>query len=214
MGLGSIGAAFVLLFMIAALAILLVVAIVLLLVYGARRRAGAAPSRWLLRTAIALIAVVLAVPIVGILWGSASADPDTLTLDLRETIAEKSLPGEEMPGFPGFYDYDSERVELRLPQGKRLGSPVTKAAVTVEDGVADSVSLRGPAESPKRAAERAAEWAKGLELETSGLEDAADSSSTEWTSEAAIGNVATKLSLQPVKDGELMIARLRFELSE
>lgn len=211
MGAGGIAAAFVLLLVLAVLLFLLVIAVILLATSWNQRRRGTEPSPWLQRVAVGLLVIVVGVPTAAITWAQLQSDPDVLELDLRSTIAEDELPGEDEPGFTGFYDYDSDTVELRLPGDARFTAEVDSTVVTVKDERVTSVSVRRLAMAPSDAAKALRTWAEELDLDTDGIDDALDDTSRPWESEQAIGDVTAKLALQPTGGGEKMIPRVRFE---
>lgn len=211
MGGGGIAAALLLALVLAVLALLTFIAVVLLLVAGFQRRRGREPSPWLKRIALVLIAVVIGVPGVTFTYIAFTNDPDELELDLRSTIRASDLPGDEFPGFPNFYDYDSDRVDLRLPDGERLTTEVDSTVVTVTDERVRSVSIRRMAMPPADARDVVETWAEELDLDTAGLDAAADTPSREWSSTTMIGSVSAKLSVQPTSGGERAIPRLRLE---
>lgn len=186
-------------------------AIVLFIIYGVRRARGRQPSFVLPWIGFGLVLAVAALVVAAI--GSArSSNPDPLELDLRRPVQESSLPGEEMPGFPGFYDYTTDHVDWRLPEGRRFRAEVDKVVLTVDGGKLDTAAVSYGAASPSRAQHRVEAWARELRIDAPGLDDAIDDPSTEWAVEQRIGRYDARLSLQPVSDGEFMIARFRVDV--
>ena len=87
---------------------------------------------------------VLAVPVLFIatlvVWGQLTRDPDTIELDLREPIQLSSLP-EDNEDFPGMRDYDSDRIDLVLPDGDRFEADVDGVLVWSEGGYVTRVTF-------------------------------------------------------------------------
>jgi hypothetical protein len=154
------------------------------------------------------------VPIAGLSFSSATGQPDPLVFDLRDGMREGELYGDEMPGFKGYYNYHQGDTQLRLPGGRRATLTVKNSVATVTDGEVASVSVSWIAEPPAQAAKRARGWARQLDLGSSGVTDAADDSTTEWSDTTTLDGMRAIVSLQPVSGGDLMIPRVRVELDE
>lgn len=87
---------------------------------------------------------VLAVPVLFIatlvVFAQLTRDPDTIELDLREPVLLSSLP-EDNEEFPGMRDYDSDQVDLVLPDGDRFEAEVDGVLVWSEDGYVTRVTF-------------------------------------------------------------------------
>lgn len=87
---------------------------------------------------------VLAVPVLFIatlvVFAQLTRDPDTIELDLREPIQLSSLP-EDNEEFPGMRDYNSDRIDLVLPDGERFEAEVDGVLIWSKDGYVTRVSF-------------------------------------------------------------------------
>ncbi|MGH1561747.1 hypothetical protein [Mumia sp. DW29H23] len=166
-----------------------------LLVLGAlaNQRRGSRPLVWTGASLLALVAVAVVATLV---WVRFSSDPDTLELDLREPISAASLDKEEMPGFPGVYDYSSDRVALVLPDGTHFASDADAVTVWTEDGTVTSVRINRQMMSRTAATTVVQDWAGDL-----GLGSPDPGSSGAWSVSEPAGGAEARLSLQPGTDG-------------
>ncbi|WP_370617924.1 hypothetical protein [Mumia sp. Pv 4-285] len=167
----------------------------LLLAGGLSRRPGGRPLVW---AGASMLAVVAAVAIAVVVWVGLTSDPDTLELDLREPVTAASLDKEQMPGFPGVYDYGSDRVELVLPDGTELSSDADAVTVWTDEDVVTSVKVNRRTTSQGEAVDVVRAWADDLDLETPGLDSDGD---LPWSTTQPAGGAEVTLSLQPVPDG-------------
>ena len=115
---------------------------------------------------------VLAVPVLFIatlvVWGQLTRDPDTIELDLREPIQLSSLP-EDNEEFPGMRDYNSDRIDLVLPDGDRFEAEVDGVLVWSDDGYVTRVTFDRRARDEGEAETLGATWE--AELDGSGTVD-------------------------------------------
>ncbi|MCW2925805.1 MAG: hypothetical protein JWM98_3209 [Thermoleophilia bacterium] len=166
-----------------------------------RRRGQPEAWRWL---TIGFLGVAIALPAGLFVYGSFVDDPDVLELDLRGARSTSQLPGEEGEG--GFWDVDSDRVDLRLPDGRRLRSRVDGTLLTVDGTHVETLTVRGPAERPKAAAERTRRWAHAVRVPVRGIDERPRS--RDWKLETNTGDMRVEPSVQAVDGGRLAIARL------
>ena len=113
---------------------------------------------------------VLAVPVLFVatlvVWAQLTRDPDTIELDLREPIRLSSLP-EDNEEFPGMRDYDTEYIDLVLPDGQRFTAKVDGVLVSSDDGYVTRVTFDRRARQEGEAESLGAAW--GAELGGSGV---------------------------------------------
>jgi hypothetical protein len=108
---------------------------------------------------------VLAIPVLFIatlvVWGQVTRDPDTIELDLREPVLLSSLP-EDNEEFPGMRDYDSDRIDLVLPDGRHFEVEVDGVLVWSKDGYVTRVSFDRRARKDGEATALSRAWEKEL----------------------------------------------------
>lgn len=209
---GDIGGGLVLLFAAGFVALLLLIGLLAGLVWRVQRWRGH-PARAWKRVAIAFGGAGLAIPLAAFAYGRHTGSPKVLQLDLRQEVGASELPGRERRGWPGHWNYSSDEVRLRLPDGRRITTEVVNAVVTVDDERVDTVVIRGPAESPEAAAHRVRRWAAALAVGVDGL-DGRDRT-RDWEQVTDTGDMRVEASVQavPTLSGrEPAIGRMRFEL--
>ena len=135
-------------------------------------------------------------------WSFAHRDPDTISLDLRTPLAESSLPGRPMVGFPMVHDYDSGQVRLRLPDGLAVDRPVDGVSVWSKDGLVRSVDYRLRADSPVAARKVAAAWAGELGVPVAGLQERPY---RDWTSAAWTAHLQLDISIDDLSIGTALV---------
>lgn len=108
---------------------------------------------------------VLAIPVLFVLalvvFAQFGRDPGTIELDLREPIRLASLP-EDDEDFPGMRDYDSDRIDLVLPDGDRFEAEVDGVLVWSEDGYVTRVTFDRRARDEGEAESLTREWEREL----------------------------------------------------
>ena len=108
---------------------------------------------------------VLAVPVLFIatlvVWSQLTRDPDTIELDLREPILLSSLP-EDNEAFPGMRDYNSDRIDLVLPDGERFEAEVDGVLVWSDDGYVTRVTFDRRARKEGDTESLTREWEREL----------------------------------------------------
>ena len=108
---------------------------------------------------------VLAVPVLFIatlvVFAQLTRDPDTIELDLREPIQLSSLP-EDNEEFPGMRDYDSERIDLVLPDGERFEAEVDGVLIWSEGGYVTRVTFDRRAREAGETESLTREWERRL----------------------------------------------------
>ncbi|MFE6645917.1 hypothetical protein ACFVJS_05105 [Nocardioides sp. NPDC057772] len=144
----------------AVLLLLVVVALVLLGAAAAVRLSGknAKPLAW---TGVGLLAVPVLFVATLVAWAQLVRDPDTIELDLREPIRLSSLP-EDNEDFPGIRDYDSDHIDLVLPDGERFRAEVDGVLVWSEGGYVTRVTFDRRARKDGEAAALCRAWEKEL----------------------------------------------------
>lgn len=196
-GPGGLAAGIVLLLVLVVLLVLLVLGVVLLLLQrGQRRRGDSTRAAGIAGTV--LVAIALGVPVAAFAWAALTNAPDPLELDLRDGMRESELHGDDLPGFEGFYQYESDEVRIRLTDSRRIVLHDVTTVATVEDGAVDSVSESTIATSPARARRLARGWADQLDVRVGDAE--------------RIGDAEVTVSIQDVADGAKAIPRVRIEL--
>jgi hypothetical protein len=136
------------------------VGVILLVAAGAVRWSGKNPKP------LAWSGVgVLAVPVLFIAtlvgWTQLTRDPDTIELDLREPIQLASLP-EDNEEFPGMRDYNSDRIDLVLPDGDRFEAEVDGVLVWSDDGYVTRVTFDRRAHEEGETESLTREWEREL----------------------------------------------------
>jgi len=108
---------------------------------------------------------VLAVPVLFIatlvVFAQLTRDPDTIELDLREPIQLSSLP-EDNEEFPGMRDYNSNRIDLVLPDGERFEAEVDGVLIWSEDGYVTRVTFDRRAREAGETESLTREWEREL----------------------------------------------------
>ena len=108
---------------------------------------------------------VLAVPVLFIatlvVFAQLTRDPDTIELDLREPIQLSSLP-EDNEEFPGMRDYNSDRIDLVLPDGERFEADVDGVLIWSEDGYVTRVTFDRRAREAGETESLTREWERQL----------------------------------------------------
>jgi hypothetical protein len=108
---------------------------------------------------------VLAVPVLFIatlvVFAQLTRDPDTIELDLREPIQLSSLP-EDNEEFPGMRDYNSDRIDLVLPDGERFEAEVDGVLIWSEAGYVTRVTFDRRAREAGETESLTREWEREL----------------------------------------------------
>lgn len=199
MGAAGLAAGIVLVLAAAVLLVLGVLGLALLVLGAvANHRRGSRPLIWTGASLLALVGVIV-VAVLGWVW--INADPKTLELDLRQPVSASSLDKDDMPGFPGAYEYDSDRVELVLPDGTEFASDADSIVVWTDDGVVTSIKISRRTAPRERAVEIAQAWADDLGLGTPGLDAASDES---WSTRTLAHDAVVRVALTPVADARAM----------
>ncbi|MFI5622483.1 hypothetical protein ACIA03_03365 [Nocardioides sp. NPDC051685] len=133
-----------------------VLAVALLVAAGAVRMSGKNP-RPLAWTGLGVLAIPVLFVATLVVWSQIVRDPDTIELDLREPIQLSSLP-EDNEEFPGMRDYDSDHVDLVLPDGERFKAEVDGVLVWSDDGYVSRVTFDRRAREEGEAATLGAAW--------------------------------------------------------
>jgi hypothetical protein len=118
---------------------LLILAVVLLVAAGVVRMSGKNPKP-LAWSGVGVLAIPVLFVATLVVWAQIVRDPDTIELDLREPILLSSLP-DDNEDFPGVRDYDSEHVDLVLPDGERFQADVDGVLVWSDDGYVTRVTF-------------------------------------------------------------------------
>jgi len=196
MGASGLVAGIVLVLALIGLSALVIVGLVLLVAGGLARQGRG--STILVRSGSGVL-VAVAVVVVGVLvWARWSGDPGTLQLDLRAPVSAASLDKEPMPGFPGAYDYNSDRVEMVLPDGSRFATDVVTATLWADGDLVTSVQLSDRAMPTEEAVEVIERWAEALGARPIGIDTAAG---TRWSDAVLAGGLEAEMSLQPLGSG-------------
>lgn len=207
---GNIAGAFLLLLAIAVVAALLLLAGTFLVIALAQRRRGR-PSRGLMRLAAGFGVVAVGVPLALFAWATVAADPRVLRLDLRGDRPVSMLESEQFPGFAGTWRLDSERIDLRLPDERRLQTKVVSTVFHADgrahDSQIDDFEIRGPAEPVPRAERRVRDWSEQLRADADGLDRHQVREGQDWEDTLRTEHLQIEVSLQAVRDGKLAIAR-------
>lgn len=136
------------------------VALVLLVTAGVVRLSGKNP-RPLAWSGVGVLAVPVLFIATLVVWGQVTRDPDTIELDLREPILLSSLP-EDNEDFPGMRDYNTDRVDLVLPDGDRFEAEVDGVLVWSEDGYVTRITFDRRAREEGETESLTREWAREL----------------------------------------------------
>lgn len=108
---------------------------------------------------------VLAVPVIFVagvaVLGQLTGDPDTVEIDLRDPVSLSSLP-EDNETYPGMRDYDSDHIDLRLPDGRRFEAEVDGVLVSTTDGYVSRVTFDRRATEAGETETVSREWEKQL----------------------------------------------------
>lgn len=123
----------------AILLFLVAVALVLLVAAGVVRLSGKNP-RPLAWSGVGVLAVPVLFIATLVVFAQLTRDPDTIELDLREPVLLSSLP-EDNEEYPGMRDYDSDHVDLVLPDGERFKAEVDGVLVWSDDGYVTRVTF-------------------------------------------------------------------------
>ncbi|MEI7055022.1 hypothetical protein WBG06_04330 [Nocardioides sp. CCNWLW239] len=134
--------------------------IILLVAAGAVRLSGRNPKP-LFWSGVGVLAVPVLFVAVLVTYAQLTGDPDTISLDLREPVAISSLP-EDGESFVGMRDYDSDHIELVLPDGERFEADVDGVLVWSDDGYVTRVTFDRRAREAGEAADLAADWENEL----------------------------------------------------
>lgn len=144
----------------AILLFLVAVALVLLVAAGVVRWSGKNPKP-LAWSGVGVLAVPVLFIATLVVWGQLTRDPDTIELDLREPVLLSSLP-EDNEEFPGMRDYDSDRVDLVLPDGHRFEAEVDGVLVWSDDGYVTRVTFDRRAREEGETESLTREWEREL----------------------------------------------------
>ena len=151
----------------AILLFLVAVALVLLVAAAVVRWSGKNPKP-LAWSGVGVLAVPVLFVATLVVWSQLTRDPDTIELDLREPIRLSSLP-EDNEEFPGMRDYNSDRIDLVLPDGERFEAEVDGVLVWSDDGYVTRVTFDRRARDEGEAETLGATWE--AELDGSGTVD-------------------------------------------
>ena len=132
------------------------VAVALLVAAAVVRLSGKNPKP-LAWSGVAVLAVPVLFVATLVVWAQIVRDPDTIELDLREPIQLSSLP-EDNEEFPGMRDYDSDHVDLVLPDGERFEAEVDGVLVWSDDGYVTRVTFDRRAHQEGEAETLGATW--------------------------------------------------------
>lgn len=144
----------------AVLLFIVAIGVILLVAAGAVRLSGNNPKP-LAWSGVGVLAVPVLFIATLVVWAQVTRDPDTIELDLREPIQLSSLP-EDNEEFPGMRDYDSDRIDLVLPDGDRFEAEVDGVLVWSDDGYVTRVTFDRRAREKDEAAALAADWENEL----------------------------------------------------
>lgn len=136
------------------------VALILLVAAGVVRLSGKNPKP-LAWSGVAVFAVPVLFVATLVVWAQFVRDPDTIELDLREPVRLSSLP-EDNENFPGMRDYDSDHVDLVLPDGERFEAEVDGVLVWSEDGYVTRVTFDRRAREEGETESLTREWERAL----------------------------------------------------
>ncbi len=140
----------------AVLLFLVAVALILLVAAAVVQLSGKNPKP-LAWSGVAVLAVPVLFIATLVVWARIVRDPDTIELDLREPIQLSSLP-EDNENFPGMRDYDSDHVDLVLPDGERFEAEVDGVLVWSDDGYVTRVTFDRRARQEGEAETLGATW--------------------------------------------------------
>lgn len=201
------------LLLVAAVTAVLLLAALVLAVVGAvqRRRSGGARGKRTLRAAAIFAGAGVAVPLLALFVVWLRGDPGTLRMDLRDHQRASMLEKDPLRAVPATWQYESDRVELRLPDGRELDTEVVNTLFHAEGEKISDLEIRGPAESVTAAERRVRSWGTQLEARHSTLEDNHVATNEWWRQTTRTKHLTIELSLQPVREGALAIARARVE---
>lgn len=149
----------------AVLLFIVAIGVILLVAAGAVRLSGNNPKP-LAWSGVGVLAVPVLFIATLVVWAQVTRDPDTIELDLREPIQLSSLP-EDNEEFPGMRDYDSDRIDLVLPDGDRFEAEVDGVLVWSDDGYVTRVTFDRRAREEGEAETVSATWK--AELDGSGI---------------------------------------------
>jgi hypothetical protein len=145
---------------------------------------------------IALAIAILLVPAVFV-WSRLDHDPDTLRLDLRAPIPQSSVGNGDRGMVRGFETYDSEVIELTLPDGTAFATSVNSLSLLYEGGVVTGISLSRK-DTPWASVDPIlTSWAGSLGLTLHGLDGP-----SEWKQEDSAHGVQVQLSRTPLNDDD------------
>ncbi|MFE6506478.1 hypothetical protein ACFVDI_10980 [Nocardioides sp. NPDC057767] len=136
------------------------VAVALLVAAAVVRLSGKNPKP-LAWTGVGVLAVPVLFVATLVVWAQIVRDPDTIELDLREPIQLSSLP-EDNEEFPGMRDYDSEHIDLVLPDGERFEAEVDGVLVWSDDGYVTRITFDRRAREEGETASLTRRWEKEL----------------------------------------------------
>lgn len=136
------------------------VGVLLLVAAGVVRLSGRNPKP-LLWSGVGVLAVPVLFVAVIVVYSQITADPDTISLDLREPVTLSSLP-EDGENFPGMRDYDSGHVDLVLPDGSEFEAEVDGVLVWSDDGYVTRVTFDRRARDEGETEAFARTWAEQL----------------------------------------------------
>ncbi|KAA1422902.1 hypothetical protein FE697_012215 [Mumia zhuanghuii] len=196
MGASGLAAGIVIALAALVLLVLAVLGMGLLLVGGLSRRRSGRPLVW---AGAVMLGIAASAAIGVVVWAGVTGDPDTLELDLREPLTTASLDKEQMPGFPGVYDYASDRVDLVLPDGSRFASDAGTVTVWSDDGLVTSVKINRPMTTRSEAADVIRTWADDLGIEPYAIDETTDRA---WSETHTHAGAEVVLSMQPGPDGD------------
>lgn len=144
----------------AVLLFIVAIGVILLVAAGAVRLSGNNPKP-LAWSGVGVLAVPVLFIATLVVWAQVTRDPDTIELDLREPIQISSLP-EDNEEFPGMRDYDSDRIDLVLPDGDRFEAEVDGVLVWSDDGYVTRVTFDRRAREEGEAESLTQEWEREL----------------------------------------------------
>lgn len=144
----------------AVLLFFITVGLILLVAAGAVRLSGKNPKP-LAWSGVGVLAVPVLFIATLVVWAQVTRDPDTIELDLREPIQLSSLP-EDNEEFPGMRDYNSDRIDLVLPDGERFEAEVDGVLVWSDDGYVTRVTFDRRARKEGETESLTREWEREL----------------------------------------------------
>lgn len=136
------------------------VGLILLVAAGAVRLSGKNPKP-LAWSGVGVLAVPVLFIATLVVWSQATRDPDTIELDLRKPIQLASLP-EDNEEFPGMRDYNSDRIDLVLPDGERFEAEVDGVLIWSDDGYVNRVTFDRRAREEGETESLTREWEREL----------------------------------------------------